>query len=147
MEKFFYIFSLSFCLAACGGPPVSGGLEPGSLDPARLNSIWQLVAINGEAIDPAGATPPYLDLNLETGHASGFGGCNEFDGTLVLKAENIIIGSVAATNKKCAAYLLERKFILAISGREHKYTYPAAGELLLKSIQSELEFTRVGGEE
>ncbi len=147
MTKFIYVFSLSFCLAACGGPPVSGGLEPTTTDPSLLNARWELVTINGENFDLAGATPPYLDLNLETGHASGFGGCNEFDGTLVLKAENIIIGSVAATNKQCAAYPLERKFILAISGREHKYTYPAAGELLLKSIQSELEFMRVGGEE
>jgi heat shock protein HslJ len=80
---------VAFVQAGCGGDDDAGD------DPPLEGTEWTLA----DGVDaPDDAVPT---LTLDDGSASGFGGCNTFNGGYELDGDSITIGPLAATLMAC----------------------------------------------
>jgi heat shock protein HslJ len=62
---------------------------------------WTLVEVNGAPVDTAAMNRPATLLLDEQGHASGYGGCNQFGGPYTIDGEELHFGPIAMTRMAC----------------------------------------------
>lgn len=106
---FFMLFLAGFALVLLQGRQTAESkLGPGA---ARwAGKTWRPVAVAGETI----AAQAELRLKIAVdGRVSGFGGCNDFFGTLERSESGVTIGPLGATRKACAGEVmrLEQAFL------------------------------------
>lgn len=113
-------------LAGCASapPPLP---DPNALDQAPpvaspLDGIdWQLVQLSGQWVILAdtGRTPT-LRFDGVAQKASGFDGCNRFNGRLRVLGSHLRIGPLASTRMACPASMApERAFVVAVESTVH----------------------------
>ncbi|QLE00851.1 META domain-containing protein [Galbibacter sp. BG1] len=107
----------------------------------RLNDIWALESINGEAV-PTDTKRPNLEFNLRTGKVFGFGGCNRINGTLIVEKDSLAIGELASTKMKCPNIEMETKFLQTVNNKKFQFSYENL-LLTLKSDKDTLVFRKV----
>ncbi|GAA3932678.1 hypothetical protein GCM10022406_16820 [Hymenobacter algoricola] len=90
----------------------------------RLHDLWALESMDGQAVAAAQfATKdkPYLELNLTSGQALGFSGCNGFGGSLTPERAGLRFGTLRGTMLACPALAFEQGFRKALSGQSFAY--------------------------
>jgi heat shock protein HslJ len=111
--------------------------EPTSIKGPTINGEWQLVAVQGQPLEPGAR------LTLIDGKLSGSTGCNRFFGSFVLTERTIKVGPVSATKIYChdRAYV-ERAYLAAL---ETVTVFEHAGDRLIMHYEpgdKMLEFKR-----
>lgn len=102
----FLTLLITIIATACSSPTVSAPIE---------KMEWSLTAIDGAALSDVPQKPITLQLNAAEKRASGFAGCNRFNGTYQLDAQEISFGPLMATRMACPTGLQsETKFLDAM---------------------------------
>ncbi len=113
----------------------------------RLNDIWALKAINGEAVDLKALTArqkqPVLEIHLSELKIIGNDGCNAIFGTIeTLDENNISFGSIGSTRMACPDMTLPTQYTNALEKTKqyslkdlHLYLYDSEGNELLKFLK------------
>lgn len=92
---------------------VFGGTESKSAAPL-IGTTWEALMIDGKeiAFDAPGAKKPSLILNEKESRASGFSGCNRFNGTYTSDAKTLSFSSaMAMTRMACPEMGIETAFM------------------------------------
>lgn len=91
---------------------------PQAQKPALLgNSNWQVTRIGATEV-PKNAQNRALNLNFQDGRASGFSGCNQFNGQYTLEALSLKFSPLASTRMACiegTAMATEQMFLAALT--------------------------------
>ncbi|MBX0334517.1 copper resistance protein NlpE N-terminal domain-containing protein [Pontibacter sp. HSC-14F20] len=101
---------------------------------SRLNGNWNLVELEGKAINikDAEQNQPFLNIDLAEGRVSGRAGCNRITGRLEPISDRINFGPIAATRMACLDMDLESQFLRVLSDAELRYSVSEESlELLL----------------
>ncbi len=108
----------------------------------RLNDNWALKELNGKVVKWEKLEKvPRIEFHLSEHRVFGNGGCNTFQGNLMLFPDSIKIGPLATTLKACPDLQLEQKFFEAIS--ENKLNFKILdGELVLENDSTLLVLTK-----
>lgn len=92
--------SLVLAALPLGTAALAQSTPPDGGTPALEGTNWQLTALAGAA--DASAVPAMgANLVLQGGSASGFGGCNQFNGSYTLDGQDITFGPIASTKMAC----------------------------------------------
>lgn len=83
-----------------GGPTLAQSNAPTDAGIPLEGTNWQLTGVAGAA-DQAGIPAMEADLILTGGHASGFGGCNQFMASYTLDGTALSFGEPASTKMAC----------------------------------------------
>jgi len=111
-----------------------------------LENNWVLTSMNGTDLDEAfSERKPDLKINLEDDKVSGFGGCNNYFGGIVLKGDSIKIGPLGSTMMACPSMeaehkymgLLEKVEMFKVNDKELKLLYKGIPTLVFKKQQGE----------
>jgi heat shock protein HslJ len=116
-------------------PPAGDGDTPVS-DLAAVE--WLLVAIDGN--EDLADIVPTLTVAAD-GSVSGFGGCNRYNGQMVVDGETLAVGPLASTKMACGAPgdLVEQRYLEAL-GAAARWSMDANGRLLLEGDAGSLMF-------
>jgi heat shock protein HslJ len=111
----------------------------------KLFDIWVLMAINNEPLDSDvfRIQLPFMEINLRDKRIMGFGGCNEFNGSISFVYKKIVFGPIASTRKYCndiSEY--EEKLFGLLNGGALNYSF-RENILILESTQGSLTFKKV----
>ena len=110
----------------------------------RLNDIWALTEMDGEAVSardfPNGV--PTLDLQLKGGKVFGHAGCNRMNGKFTMGNQSLSFGPLASTKMACPAMQFENKFMAALSGNTLDYELDGL-KLHLQGREHRLTFKKV----
>lgn len=110
----------------------------------RLNDIWALTEMDGEAVSardfPNGV--PTLDLQLKAGKVFGHAGCNRMNGKFTMGNQSLSFGPLASTKMACPAMQFENKFMAALSGNTLDYELDGL-KLHLQGREHRLTFKKV----
>ncbi len=107
----------------------------------RLNDIWALKAMNGEAIDSNNFQKhPVLEIHLNEMKIFGNDGCNNMFGSIeTLDEKNIAFGAIGGTKMACPNMELSSKYTSALGKTKtykldglQLYFYDADGNEVLK---------------
>jgi len=107
----------------------------------RLNDIWTLEAMNGEAIDSNNFQKhPVLEIHLKEMKIFGNDGCNNMFGSIeTLDKKNIAFGAIGGTKMACPNMELSSKYTSALGKTKtyeldglQLYFYDADGNEVLK---------------
>lgn len=90
-------------------------LLSGASGPALVGTHWQVVEMNGEALQ---AQPPFTLQLLRDGHIRAWGGCRELVGDYLHAGKVLRIGPLALTHEDCGAAVMrrEKEMIRAMEG-------------------------------
>lgn len=96
-------------------PAMPGEAAPVMVQVPERNP-WQVASVSGLSL-PAGARPPTLAFDVDSGQAAGFAGVNRFSGTYDLGADHLSFGALAATRMAGPPELmtLEQAYLEALS--------------------------------
>ncbi|MDR0844722.1 MAG: META domain-containing protein [Tannerella sp.] len=80
-------------------------------------TYWQLVELNGKAINGYQPKEPYITLTAEDSRISGCGSCNTFSGSYTIDADarKIRFSQVVSTLKACLRENVEQEFLLTLN--------------------------------
>lgn len=102
---------------------------------------WQLAAMNGIEIETAIFSKiPYIQFNTKENKASGFAGCNTFNGSYTKQGGHIKFDPMMSTKMACDQIDSENQFM---NGLEESDTYTVSGNRLIlfsKDKKPVLEF-------
>jgi heat shock protein HslJ len=94
-------------------------VEPAAAPVTSLASgRWTLAELDGEAVTAAeGQSMPYLELDAETSHVSGSGGCNSLTGSFEKRGDELRFGPIATTLMACPDPVMQREtaFLAALA--------------------------------
>lgn len=102
---------------------------------------WQLVSIDGQAVDTA-AFPqgvPTLDLAGEAGRVSGLAGCNRYSGPVEVGLSQLVFGPLISTKMACPNLDTENRFLTVLRDTVTYKLLP--GYLILLNDGRNLAFT------
>lgn len=90
---------------------------------SRLSGNWNLVELQGKAINPKefDRNQPALIIDLAEGRVSGSGGCNRLTGSLEPIGNRINFGPIAATRMACPSMEVENQFLKVLNDGELRY--------------------------
>lgn len=111
---------------------------PRTLDLEALAGQWNLVSLNGEAIQP-GEEMPFIIFDINEKRFSGFTGCNRLSATLnldELKQCKAKFDNVAMTRKLCENHKMESDFVEVLN--DATTIRIAEGQLYIYSENSDL---------
>ncbi|MCB0629611.1 MAG: META domain-containing protein [Saprospiraceae bacterium] len=110
----------------------------------RLQDIWALTTIDGDALDPAEFPKgvPTMDLQLTNGKVYGLAGCNQYRGTVNAQHDMLFFGNLMSTKMACPVLMFENQFTAAISGKGLNYELKD-GQLILSNEDHRLIFKKV----
>lgn len=98
-------------------------LLPAAFGPALVGTRWQVVEMNGEALQAQPpltmqAQPPFTLQLLRDGHIRAWGGCRELVGDYLHAGRVLRIGPLALTHEDCGAAVMlrEKEMIRAMEG-------------------------------
>ncbi|MEZ5006542.1 MAG: META domain-containing protein [Chitinophagales bacterium] len=81
----------------------------------RLNDLWSLEVLNGEAVPNDITKVPFLEIHFVDMTIMGNGSCNNFSGTIEsLSNESIKFGNIASTKMACRDLAIEGEFFQAL---------------------------------
>ena len=85
----------------------------------RLNDIWVLEKIDGEAVDiPESRRKPTMEVDLAGKTVFGFGGCNRYHGRAELVGDKLVTGNIISTKMYCLdTQEVENQFLRTITGK------------------------------
>jgi heat shock protein HslJ len=108
-----------------------------------LNDVWILEKINGVNIDfPEDRKRPFMTIDTGAKSLSGFGGCNNFQGSAQLVKNRLVTGNIVSTKMACMDIQeTENEFLKVLSGKILEYTL-LGSTLRMKDLHNELEFVR-----
>lgn len=104
--------------SACGSTKTTSTIEPATGDSMQLfNYRWNLVEINGKAIDVNKEAPAYLVFRSgNTSTVTGFTGCNRLSGTAQFQPDgSISLSRIAVTKMACIGNNSEQPFLDGLS--------------------------------
>ena len=110
----------------------------------RLNDIWVLTHMDGEAID-ASTLPkglPTLELHIVDSRVVGHGGCNNIMGSFTIEWKTIQFDHIAGTMMACPDMTVETEFLKAISGKRLSYGLENLVLVLSEKDGTELKFKK-----
>lgn len=84
----------------------------------RLNDIWVLTKIDGEEINHDGAVRPTLEFSISEKRVSGFGGCNQINGSFSFYQHQIAIGQLTSTLMACLNQGMEDQFLAHLNDQK-----------------------------
>lgn len=113
--------------------------QPGSMD---LSGPWNLKSINSTSINTAGKTPS-LKFQPAENKIFGFGGCNQFSGSVEIKSNRIKFGALISTKMACPALEIETDFLRIISNNEMDFRI-SGRKLTLSNGQDTLILEKAG---
>ncbi|NEU10108.1 META domain-containing protein [Flavihumibacter sp. R14] len=88
----------------------------------RLNEHWTLQRIGSTTMTAgAGKKIPFLELNLNEGKASGYGGCNRFTGGFSITGLQISFKPLASTKMACLEDNIEDRFLSLLTSKPLSY--------------------------
>jgi putative lipoprotein len=97
------LWGIGLCvMLACGSGKSAGGAAASAEGAALGANEWALVAL-GDKTDPLGngGRPITLRFDLADARASGFGGCNQYSGSVEVKGAELKFGPIASTKMAC----------------------------------------------
>ena len=95
---------LSTSTTVVKGPPMKGNVT-------LAETKWQLVELNGKAVDEKTRRNYYINMDSKSGTFKDFVGCNRISGKYFMKsAEKIGFTDIASTRKSCGNMDVERSF-------------------------------------
>jgi heat shock protein HslJ/uncharacterized membrane protein len=111
----------------------------------RLNDLWVLTQMHGEAIDAATLPKglPTLELHIVDSRVVGHGGCNNIMGSFSIEWRTIQFGQIAGTMMACPDMTVETEFLKAISGKRLSYSLEETVLVLSDKAGTELKFKKV----
>lgn len=85
--------------------------------PALGGRVWQLQELNGAPPAlPENARIPTIEFDMQANNASGFAGCNTFNGAFRASGEALRLGPFMTTRRACADIdAVERAFMSALA--------------------------------
>ncbi|TVR75703.1 MAG: META domain-containing protein [Marinilabiliales bacterium] len=109
----------------------------------RLNDIWVLEKIDGEAVDiPESRQKPTMEVDLAGMTISGYGGCNRYHGKAGLVNNTLVTGNIMSTKMACLdTQEVENRFLKTISSQTLEFEIDEEG-LRMTDGETELFFTR-----
>lgn len=110
----------------------------------RLNDIWALTHMDGNALSPNDFPKgvPTLELQLNAGKVFGNSGCNQMSGSITLRKDALAFGQLVSTKMACPALQFETRYLKALSG--NTLDYKLEGLILqLSNDQHQLTFKKV----
>ena len=116
MKKYEILTAVGLCMIACTTTKPQVATQGSGSLPAegdyRLNDIWLLTSINGQAVEPAQFldNKPYIEIHLADNQVLGYAGCHFFRGTISLGKASIRFNPVTDTLAPCPARAFERAF-------------------------------------
>lgn len=87
------------------------------VDVKTLNGVWNVVELNGKAIQTS-ENGPFFELNFAENRLHGKGGCNRTNGNFVLSADNasaISFPAVMTTRMACPDMATESAYLKALN--------------------------------
>ncbi len=125
-----------FSLSACSAVP-AGSRESQPVTLAQIQKQWQLVAIDGQAIDSGINSTLRVDTQAQ---AAGKLACNNFFGTLILQNNSLKMEPMGSTRMMCPKPMDDIEMVVAgvlndwseiqfsaaeltLSGKKHTLTY------------------------
>lgn len=110
----------------------------------RMNDIWALTEMDGQAISPEDFSKgvPTLDLQLKGRKVFGHAGCNRINGTFTLGKGELTFDLLVSTRMACPVMQFEHKFLSALSGSTLSYKLDGMN-LHLQSKDHQLTFKKV----
>jgi len=134
INKLLLILTLILCLVACA-PTDSGGAATKTMaetvedeskpDVPLTNTYWKLVALNGGAVQPGEGKELHMILKGDD-RVSGYSGCNQFMGSVVVNGDGLSFGPIAGTRRMCEGSMdQENAFLQAL---ESAYRFSISGE-------------------
>jgi len=140
--KTLLFLTIGLLLFACGSNKTVSDQNNTSEKPisnTRLHDIWVLTHIKGSSIKSF-QNPPNMELNIASLRVMGFGGCNQYGGTIVsTTATTITFGDIMATEMACDNLATESTFLNELQG---KLTYSIKNLTLLFYNDSSTEVLR-----
>ena len=123
MKKLFAAAVATILMASCAtnGNQLIGG---------KLGGEWNVVSIDGKAIDASKAdTPPYMGFDVTSNNVYGNAGCNMLTGALKFSENNgtIDLSAMGCTRMMCANMSVEDAMLTALS---HARKYAVKGDTL-----------------
>jgi heat shock protein HslJ len=112
-----------------------------------LDTNWVLTRLGDRAVmPPENARAPNLVLRSDGMRATGFGGCNNFQGSFELRGESVALTQMAATLRACiGGDDTEARYLEALGAatrlrqtRHHLELYGASGDMLARFEAREL---------
>ncbi|MGL5787242.1 MAG: META domain-containing protein [Bacteroidales bacterium] len=111
-----------------------------TVDVKSLNGSWNVVELNGKAIQPS-ENGPFMELNFADNRLHGKGGCNITNGNFILSSDNISAISfpaVMTTRMACPDMATEGAYLKALNevaavkaaGKDRYAFVNSAGETL-----------------
>lgn len=107
----------------------------------RLNAVWELTELDGEAVASQGKAPN-LRFDLHEGQVSGFGGCNRISGPVTMEGNQVRFGNLASTKMACPSMKLEDMFLKALGSGPFESTLSVT-TMTLANDRHRMTFERV----
>jgi heat shock protein HslJ/uncharacterized membrane protein len=110
----------------------------------RLNDIWALQTINGNALNKEKLSKgvPTMELNLSKNKVTGTASCNQYGGNISINNSEITFSNTFSTKMACPNMSIEDEFLTAISEQTLQFTLEN-GILTLKNGATVLTFKKV----
>ena len=128
------VFAIVLCLVACALKDSGGAAAQNEAvkaaqdvkpDVPLTNTYWKLVALNGGAIQPGEGKELHMILKGDD-RVSGYSGCNQFMGSVVVNGDGLSFGPIAGTRRMCEGSMdQENAFLQAL---ESAYRFSISGE-------------------
>lgn len=107
----------------------------------RLNDIWALETLDGEALIKEGKSPN-LEFNLRENRFFGFGGCNRISGALSIENQQVGFAKVVTTEMACDHLAAEKVFVKHITDQTYDFKIDGL-TLTLSNDQHTMVFRKI----
>lgn len=114
MKKILTLAALAMVLSA---HKCKEGEATGSSSASLMSTKWMLQSLNGKALELAGGSQrPWLQM-ADGEKMSGFGGCNQLNGSYKLDGQRLGFGPIMSTKMYCEQTSgMEKNFLTALGG-------------------------------
>lgn len=109
---------IPLCIACMAITITSCGSSREAASLSTLNGEWNIIEINGSAVNvpPAGQSTPYIGFETSTGRVSGNSGCNRMMGSFDMNARpgTLDLSNIASTRMMCNDMTTETNVLNAL---------------------------------
>lgn len=124
--------------ASAAASVAGAGASPGAAGPQLVGTAWVLGDLPGQILPEARPTIAFSG----DGTVSGFGSCNDFNGTYSVDGSKLTFGPLASTKKACPDPIntIEHAYLTALQATQ-TYEITSDGKLKLTSPATALAFS------